>query len=332
MAVGFRDNELWFSEPYRPHAWPPSYVLTTEFPIVGIGVIGQTVVAATSGVPYTATGVHPSVMSLTKVNITEPCISKRSVLSVADGVFYCSPNGLIRVKESGQANNDTELWITRERWRELTPYKAVHAIMLSSCYFAFGVVDGSDTTVAQDGFAIELNEGDAQNFSIFPQPGGHRLGLTTLSAPDDLDIYNVIDDPWSGTGLLIYNQKIYYYDFSDEEPVIVPYLWRSKKYHGNFNKNLEAMRITFDVPPGSPALAATRDTSATQPTLGPNQYGIVRIYADDDLVTTREIRVDGEVLRVLSGFKGVTWQFELEGRVEIKNMQVATTLRELASV
>lgn len=332
MAVGFKDNELWFCEPYRPHAWPPSYVLTTEYPIVGIGVIGQAVVAATSGTPCMASGVHPSSMAVTKIDLKEPCISKRSVLSVATGVFYASPNGLIRVKESGDADNTSEMWITREKWRELTPYKSLHAVLLSSCYFAFGVVDGDDATVAQDGFTIALNEQDAQSFSMYPQPGGHRLGLSTLSAPDDVDVSNLLVDPWSGAALILQDTNVYYYDFSDTEPEMMPYLWRSKKFHAKFSKNLEAMRVYFTVPTNTPTQAADRDTDATQPTLGANQYGIIRVYADDILVTTREIRTSGEILRILSGFKAEQWQFEIEARVYITNVQVATTLRDLSGV
>ncbi|MGL4558334.1 MAG: hypothetical protein ACRCV5_12575, partial [Afipia sp.] len=34
--VGWKGRRLVFSEPYRPHAWPAEYELSTEFPIVGL--------------------------------------------------------------------------------------------------------------------------------------------------------------------------------------------------------------------------------------------------------------------------------------------------------
>jgi hypothetical protein len=71
-------------------------------------------------------------------------------------------------------------------------------------------------------------------------------------------------------------------------------------------------------------------------TLAADQYLILRVYArqDDDmlLVTTREVRQTGELLRIVSGFKAEEWMFELEGRVLVSNMQVATSVKELARV
>jgi hypothetical protein len=91
------------------------------------------------------------------------------------------------------------------------------------------------------------------------------------------------------------------------------------------------MRIFFSVPGTTPPQLA-RDTSYPQLTLGPNQYAIVRIYVDGALWTTREIRSNGELLRIFSGLKGEQWQFELEGRVVVSNAQIATSVKELALI
>src|ERR1035437_6458806 len=338
MVVGWKGNELWFGEPYRPHAWPVGYVLTTEFPIVGIGVTGQAVVACTSGDPYVATGSAPGSMSLTKVKFPEPCVARNSVVSTSDGVYYQSPNGLIKVTQAGAASNTTELWITREKWKKLVPNSpTIQAIMQSSCYFAFGTQgDPVDATVARRGYTIEINPADAQSFTIWPQPGGHRIGFGQLTAPNGFDIVNVLLDTWTGIGLLVQNGQVYYYDFTDTAPVITPYIWRSKTYQQQAKNNYAAMKVFFDIPPGSPAQNATRNEKPTLDaswnTLASDQYGIVRVYADDVLVTTREIRKSGELLRILAGFKADQWKFEFEGRVLISNVQIATSAKELAQV
>lgn len=335
MLVGFKGNELWFCEPYRPHAWPPGYVITTEFPIVGIGVTGSSVIACTSGTPYIATGVNPGSMSEVKILIAEPCNSRGSIVSTLSGVFYCSPNGLILVSGTGTASNITELWITRDRWRALTAPKSIRAMALASCYFAFGTVLNGDNTYAQTGFTIELLN-DAASFTIWPQPGGHRVGFNKMVAPGNVDISNVLHDPWSSIGMLIQNGAMYYYDFSDAAPTVTPYKWRSKKYQQPSKKNFEAMKCFFTVPPGTQPIAGVRNTAATNDaswnTLGTNQYGIIRVYADDVLVTTRELRISGEMLRILSGFKAEIWQWEIESRVLISNLQVATSARELGGI
>lgn len=335
MTVGWRANELWFSEVYRPHAWPPNYVLTTEFPIVGLGVCGQSIIICTSGPPYIAGGVNPQTMALTKINLPEPCLSKGSIVPTDTTVLYQSQNGLIQVTNGGVGSNITELWISREKWQQLTPQKFTRAIKLASCYFAFGSANGvppfEDDSVAQQGFTVELSIADQTSFTILPQAGGHRLGFGELSAPNLYNIDNVLVDPWTGTGLLIQNGGVYYYDFTDPSPVIVPYTWRSKIYQQLTRKNFSACRVFFTVPPGTPQ-QGTRNTSDPQPTLGPTQYGIIRFFADGNLLTTREIWESGELIRIYSSTKVEQWQIEIEGRVDIDNVQVATTVKELGEI
>lgn len=331
MMAGWKANEVWFCEPYSPHAWPPGYVITTEFPIVGLGVVNNTLVICTSAKPYVAMGVNPSNMAMQKVEIPEPCTSRGSILSTDTAVFYTSLNGLIRVGQDGTATNATEPWITRERWRELTPAQYVHAIKLASSYFAFAIVTGVDSSLAQEGFTIELSAQDANSFGIWPQPGGHRLGFGQLTAPNGFDIDNVEVDPWTGIALLIQNGSVYYYDFQDQAPAMVPFKWRSKKFHQPSKKNFEAMKVYFSVPTNTPTQNPVRNTTFPQLTLASDQYGIIRVYADEVLVTTREIRSSGELLRIVSGFKAEVWQWEIEARVLISNVQVATSVKELAA-
>jgi hypothetical protein len=328
IAVGFRSNEVWFSEGYRPHAWPPGYVLTTEFPIVGIGVAGQSIIVCTQGTPYLINGVNPASMALTKVNLTEPCLHRGSIVATDTAVLYVSQNGLVQINQSGAGLNTTEGWISREKWQLLTPHERIRAVKHTSSYFAFGADAGGPI---RRGFTVELSSEDKTSFTIWPQAGGHRLGYNNLSSPNGFDIENVQLDPWTGVCLLVQNGEVYWYDFTDQHPTIVPYVWRSKTYQQMAKRNFEAMRIFFSVPDTTPPQLA-RDTSFPQLTLGPNQYGIVRVYVDGQLWTTREIRTSGELLRILSGTKGEQWQFELEGRIVISNMQTATSVKELALV
>lgn len=329
ITVGFRANEVWFSEVYRPHAWPPGYVLTTEFPIVGIGICGQAIVVCTQGTPYLINGVNPTTMAMTKINLREPCIHRGSIVSTDTTVLFGSQNGLIQISQSGAGQNITEGWITRERWQELTPIKLIRAVKLATNYFAFGSRVGSPPI--REGYTIELSDQDKTSFSIWPQAGGHRLGFMSMSTPNGFDIDNVELDPWTSTGLLVQNGAIYYYDFTDQSPEIVPYLWRSKTYQQLARRNFQACRIWFSVPDSTPP-QVDRDVDDPQATLGPNQYGILRVYADGQLWTTREIRKSGELLRIYSGKTTEMWQFEVEGRINISNLQVATSVKELALV
>jgi hypothetical protein len=75
-------------------------------------------------------------------------------------------------------------------------------------------------------------------------------------------------------------------------------------------------------------LNPVRNTSENQ-TLQSDQYGIVRVYADNRLVMTRELRTSGELMRLPAGFKADYWQIEFETRVRINSVQLATSVKEL---
>ncbi len=335
MMAGWRKNEIWFCEPYRPHSWPVSYVLTTEYPIVGLGVTSNSVIACTSGAPYVATGTAPNAMTATKIATSEPCHSRGSILGTNDGVFYTSPNGLILVTQYGAVTNTTELWITREKWQSLTPQKNLRSVFLSGCYFSMGTVRSADTSVAQRGFTCEISANNQQNSLMQPQPGGHRIGFNTLTGPNAVDVDNVRIDPWSSVCLVFQNGGVWYYDFADQASVMQTYTWRSKKFQQRARKNFQALRIWFSIPDGTPALNATRfeepKEDATWQSLPADRYGFIRIYAgNNELVTCREIRRPQELLRIESGFKHETWWFEVEARVPVSNFQVGTSAKAMA--
>lgn len=376
MIAGWIGNAIWFCEPYFAHAWPAGYVLTTDFPIVGLGVTTGALVACTSARPYVISGVAPASLSMVKCSKPEPCNSRASILDGDQAVSYMSPNGLIQVTPSGQVVNTTELWITRERWQALTPPRYARAIYLASCYFCFGTTSPlgvlpSDTSQSQKGFTIELDQDNA-SFTIWPQPGGHRLGFDQLVAPNNFNVDNVLNDPWTGIGLLVQNQAVYYYDFTDPTPTMQPYTWASKIYQQNTKKNYSAMKVFFTNPPGptGPAFPISVPFGATLPTgttafqgftgltgvtgptgpnqniasdvswntLQPNQLGIIKTFVDYDgsgnmvLVDCREITQSGSILRIVSGFKAEQWMWQISGRIVISNVQIATSAKELGNV
>lgn len=345
MVAAFQNNEVWFCEPFRPHAWPPQYVVTTDYPIVGMGVTNGALVICTAEKPYVLSGSAPTSMIQTKCSQANPCLSRGSILDGDGAVSYMSPNGMIQVTAGAQATNTTDLWFTRENWRTLTPQHDARCIYLASAYFCYGTLsrDLTDTSVAQQGFTIELDQ-DNTSFSIWPQPGGHRLGFMPLNSHTGYDISNVITDPWTATGLLVSNGSVWYYDFSDAAPEMVTYTWRSKLYMQNTRRSYSAIKVFFapDLSYVKPTLNATiveeeADNTVWQ-TLPADRWGYVRTYADFDgdgeleLVDCREIRSSGELLRIIGGFKSDTWQWEITANVAISNVQIGTSVKELAQV
>jgi len=92
------------------------------------------------------------------------------------------------------------------------------------------------------------------------------------------------------------------------------------------------VKVYFHVPAGITWTPESARNNTLVQSLASDQYGLLRIYADDELVATREIRTSGEMFRLPSGFKASFWQFEIEARVHVTNVQLATSAKELAGV
>lgn len=132
------DDELWFCEPYRPHAWPTTYTISVDHPIVGMGNTGQSFAVLTEGSPYVGVGVHPSTISLIATAIKEPCISRGSIVSSEEGVFYASRNGLILLQfGSGISQNATQQIFSRQDWGSLKPELFMGARLAQQAYLGF---------------------------------------------------------------------------------------------------------------------------------------------------------------------------------------------------
>lgn len=328
IVAGFMDNELWFSEAYHPHAWPAAYALTLEFKIVGLGIINQTLVVCTEGNPITASGVNPASITTSKLAAFEPCLSKGSIVSTEEGVYYASPNGLILVN-AGFAQNITKQFISKDQWTAIANEAKINAGRLGSAYYAFtgGVPKFVQEGVFQSNFVqTEISIGSAEGFML--DPTNNNVGFTY--AKDSMDIKSVKNDALSGEVLVVRNGKVYWLDLRpgyDSEP----YVWRSKVFQSPSLKNFSAYKIflydddEFDFPnPVNYALDQEFDPAT--------QLAIVRVFANGRLVSAHEIRKSGEVHRLPSGFKADFWEIEFEARVKIKSFQMATSVKELASV
>lgn len=120
IAAGFVDNNVYFSEAFRPHAWPEEYILTTEHKVVAIAPFGQNFAVLTTSFPYLVTGSDPASMSMTKLDMPEACVSKKSAIAARGGVIYASPDGLILISSTGIVNL-TQGLLSRDQWQAYTP-------------------------------------------------------------------------------------------------------------------------------------------------------------------------------------------------------------------
>jgi len=337
MIAGWKGSELWFSEPYRPHAWPAVYSNVVEYPIIGLGVINQTLVVCTAGYPIIATGIHPDSISMSKLASFEPCMSRGSVLSIPEGVFYASPNGLVLVA-NGVANLVTEGLIQRDEWNNYTKVPTLRATRMGSAYYAFG----SERTgfMQPDAFQSLPNAPDFEAMNAFQQDdfagsykgilldnANQRIAFNTLTS--ETITTNVFNDGWSGETIILRDDRLYRLDMADLTGPRDTALWRSKIFQAPDKKNFAALRVYFEVPTWAPSQSQPRNTEEGQTFDRTTQWGLVRVYADDRLIMTRELRTSGELMRLPSGFKADYWQIEFETVIRINSVQFATSVKEL---
>ena len=154
MMAGFVGKDLYFCEPYRPHAWPEKYVLTMDFEIVALGAYGSTLVVATTGQPYLVAGTSPDVMQQGKLELNAPCINPRGLVDMGYAVAYPSHDGLVIVS-GGAATIGTEAVMTRTDWLRTSPGSFV-AGQFSGRYFASFDYLGIDGTSTEGTFIFDL--------------------------------------------------------------------------------------------------------------------------------------------------------------------------------
>jgi hypothetical protein len=135
IMAGFLDNTVAFCEPYVPYAWPVEYQITTEHPIVGLGVFDTTLFVGTTGNPYLISGSDSASMSAQKLDSNQSCSSALSIASVQGGVLYASPDGLCLASPAGVQVVSQGLF-TREDWQKLNP-ASMMAVEHERIYYLF---------------------------------------------------------------------------------------------------------------------------------------------------------------------------------------------------
>lgn len=331
IVAGFRKNEVWFCEPYRPHAWPTQYTVAVEYPVVGLGVIGQSLIVCTTGSPYAISGTNPAAMAISRISSNEPCTCRGSIVSTAMGVVYASPNGIV-VAVPGAAQVVTKPIITKDYWGDPQTnvyLNSLRAAVLDGAYYCWGsVLSGCFDAGAFDTAAFLQEDLTGAYTGAVIDTSNPRISYIRMLA--DAPTFNCFTDQWTGEVFLIRDGQVLWVDVTNTRPH-GPYLWRSKVIQTPNKRNLAAMRVEFETYLGSPELNPAPNTAPVQ-TLAPDQYGLVRVYADGVLRFTREIRVSGEAMRLPSGFKALDWEIEIEGNVKVTSVEVATSMRELRSV
>lgn len=118
MMAAFQGRELFFCEPYRPHAWPAKYSLALDADIVGLAAFGSTLAVMTKRHPVIVQCTHPENASSEKIEVNLPCLSKRSIVDMGYFAVYASTEGIVTISNQG-AQLVSQALFTDRQWRDM---------------------------------------------------------------------------------------------------------------------------------------------------------------------------------------------------------------------
>lgn len=136
ILAGFVGNELCFSEPGKPWAWPTKYRLVFDSPIVAISQISGSILVLTTRFPHIVSGSTPSNMAAARIDAPYPCTSKRGVVNVGYGVIFPTFGGLGVFNPSAGIDLVTKLVHDWDTWGAQLDPTSLTAAFYAGKYFA----------------------------------------------------------------------------------------------------------------------------------------------------------------------------------------------------
>lgn len=333
--VGFDKNELLFSEPYKPYAWPPRYRLTAKNDVVGIGIYGTTVVLCTKGIPQLAVGVDPESMTLADVDFPWPCLAKRGIVNLGYGVMYPAPEGLALIGMQGPELVTAGLY-TKEEWKKLKP-------------------DTFRAGAFSNRYVVSYDPGDGNRLLLIidREP---LASVTTSNKHCDV----VFGDPQTGKLYIVTSHKIFEWD-ADSAPRMM-FDWMSKEIVAPEVFNPGAAQVDCDfslTPEEQAALTAARNAviAANEAIIAANDYDIegsmapsgeievagvsfdeaptdnpeqlqFQLWINNQLKFTKQVTAS-RAFRLPAGFKADALAVRLTGNVKVLAVVVADSMTSL---
>jgi hypothetical protein len=314
LAGWSNKREVWFSEAYLPFTFPSTYALTVDQDIVGLAAMGSSLVVLTQGEPFVISGVTPDTMTQNKIVAHEPCVSRKSIVPTAMGVYYASPNGLIMCNVMG-CQNVLQAIMTKENWAACQPY-ALWASRYGNAYIAFpGGLSGYDGFIAES--ATQNTMYNAAQDTMFGWIG-FDVGAVT----------SVYYDETSGSTFVVSGGAVY--EWAPSRPTeLLPWVWKSKDFEFPYAQDMVAALPIFDLPSQVTVKpAATHNTDQSQTFDPTKQLLLMRVYADGKQVLVREFLASGE-LALMPSLKATFWAVQLEGVVRLRTWKWATSVKEM---
>jgi hypothetical protein len=342
MMAAFRGKDLFFSQPWLPHAWPEAYVLTCDYEIMALGAIGTSLIIMTKGKPYLAQGTDPATMQMVKMASNLPCVNPYGVVDLGLAIAYPSHEGLVLATADGQAQIATSQLFNRQEWQAFNP--------LTIC-------------------AGQHNGRYVASYNSVTPDGKPAVGTLIINAEASGAFLSRSDVRATSFHHSIYEGALYFITISGEvkrfdAPGGAPLnsYWKSKPLMLPAPENFACIRIDTDealklqdianINAARAAVKLANETMIQSPMgseLNGAPIGVYRVAGDPllplppmaktvtvnvyaDGVLKAAVTRAGEIVRLPSGFKARKWEIDVFGSMRVQQIAVASTVTELKAM
>lgn len=338
LFAAYKDSTIYVSDWNAPHAWPYEHTVTIDYPIVGLGSFGNTIVVCTEAAPVLITVTDPTKPTTRAVQENCPCVSTGSIVSTRNGVIFASTNGLVLIN-SASPTFITEKIITQDEWLPLHP-ESLQAAFLNNTYYGFF----TNPTEKAAGFLFDL---DSYTYSTVYN-SIVSSGMVYTSQPTKI-VYNDVEQSQLYVCCPLENKTQYSLNsFGTDSRINKSFRWRSKvnvSPQGLFTLSCAQVNFTklSSLKPEPPIWEGRLAGSALgmvyvnkQPVNGWCKTNTIELYdktvfnyyVDGKLRFTKNI-VDSKPFRLPSGFRGETVEIELKSNSHVHSVILASSMGEL---
>lgn len=338
LFAAYKDSTIYVSDWNAPHAWPYEHTVTIDYPIVGLGSFGNTIVVCTEAAPVLITVTDPTKPTTRAIQENCPCVSAGSIVSTRNGVIFASTNGLVLIN-STSPTFITEKIITQDEWLPLHP-ESLQAAFLNNTYYGFF----TNPTEKAAGFLFDL---DSYTYSIVYN-SIVSSGMVYTSQPTKI-VYNDVEQSQLYVCYPLENKTQYSLNsFGTDSRINKSFRWRSKvnvSPQGLFTLSCAQVNFTklSSLKPEPPVWEGRLAGSALgmvyvnkQPVNGWCKTNTIELYdktvfnyyVDGKLRFTKNI-VDSKPFRLPSGFRGETVEIELKSNSHVHSVILASSMGEL---
>lgn len=338
LFAAYKDSTIYVSDWNAPHAWPYEHTVTIDYPIVGLGSFGNTIVVCTEAAPVLITVTDPTKPTTRAIQENCPCVSAGSIVSTRNGVIFASTNGLVLIN-SASPTFITEKIITQDEWLPLHP-ESLQAAFLNNTYYGFF----TNPTEKAAGFLFDL---DSYTYSTVYN-SIVSSGMVYISQPTKI-VYNDVEQSQLYVCYPLENKTQYSLNsFGTDSRINKSFRWRSKvnvSPQGLFTLSCAQVNFTklSSLKPEPPVWEGRLAGSALgmvyvnkQPVNGWCKTNTIELYdktvfnyyVDGKLRLTKNI-VDSKPFRLPSGFRGETVEIELKSNSHVHSVILASSMGEL---